>query len=198
MFAIHPSDEELRIVRLRQVEPEDGFGNPTLGDERLENRRSPKAREGLVSKTQKAIRGSNKAGHARGRAKCLLGSLVIEIVSYPSASAGQAIFLLTMYPARVTLSVYCSTLAQAPPAYVRLTGFPTCCAVELCEGSYSLCPRQDASQESLGTKKSLLPVSICTVCHGVNSMAAPQEMMELPANAWEGLPTVIGPYHRPG
>jgi len=69
MFAIHPSDEELRIVRLRQVEPEHRFGNLSLGNKRLENRRSPKAREGLVSQTQKAICGSMdyaKARHARG------------------------------------------------------------------------------------------------------------------------------------
>jgi len=78
MFAIHSSDEELRIVRLRQVEPEDRFGNPTLGNKRLENRRSLKAREGLVSKTQKAIRDDIESRHVRGRAKCLLNSLVIE------------------------------------------------------------------------------------------------------------------------
>lgn len=199
MFAIDTSDEGLRIVRLRQVEPENRFRNLALANKRLENRRSLKARKGLVSQTQETIRGrigDVEARHAHGRAKCLSSSLVIEVVSY--LSVGQAIFPLAVYPARLTTSVYCSTLAQAPPECVRLTDFPTCCAVELCEGSYSLCPWQDAPQATSVTKKSLLPVSICTVYHGINSTAALQEMMELPVNVWRGVPTVIGPYHRTG
>ena len=70
----------------------------------------------------------------------------------------------------LTTSVNCSPLAVDPSSKPSENGLERSFAVELAIGLYSLCPEQLAPHIVEGKKRSLLPVSICTVsCRGSDS-----------------------------
>ena len=196
MITVHSSDEELRFG-LCKVERENGLRDLALGNKRLEDRGTPKVRDGLVCHTQDAIRSKildiEALASTRSRAKHLTSGLITRVVNYPSARPRN--MHLTVYPARVTVSVYCSVKAQSLSAYTISTGFPTYCAVELAEGSYSVRPRQVAPQETPGISISLAPVSNCTVHHVFSFDGRTTRNTRSPVNVRPGVPTMIAPYH---
>jgi len=103
---------------------------------------------------------------------------------------------LTVRPAMLTTSEYCSPLTTEPSPKLISNGTPRSWELALADGSYVSCPEQLDAQFTDGTKRSLLPVSKSTAYNVWSDEKIGEQIRKIiPVKESACVPIEMEPYH---